>query len=217
MAIQLAFAANIPRRVVRRGSEFSKLKRKREDRLYQILMSRKVEQEHMRKMIYYVKCQEERQRKSREEEEARQREGNLYIIFNVWRTSSDFLSISLALPLILMDWLLVTWHYDFEEAERRRKEEAELKAKQDEIYEKQKQGEKQLEEKKRQQIEEVLGRSPAAAAAPARPTENPVVSRAAEAGLASSPTTGKYVPRFKRASRESAAPPPQPRPAEKNR
>lgn len=162
-----------------------------------------------------MKRQEERQRKSREEEEARQREGNLYIIFNVWSTSSDFLSISLALHLILMNWLLVTWHYDFEEAERRRKEEAELKAKQDEIYEKQKQREKELEEKKRQQIEEVLGRYPAAA--PARPTENPVVSRTAEAGLASAPTTGKYMPRFKRASRESAAPPPQPRPAETDR
>lgn len=161
--------------VTRREAEFNKLKREREDRLYQIIQARKLERESRRKMICYLKFEEERQRKLREEEEIRQRE----------------------------------------EAERRRKEEAERKAKLDEIAEKQRQRERELEEKERQWREEVLGRSPAAA--PARAIETPAVARAAEPGVTTAPTPGKYVPKFKRASAESAAQPQAPPPAASDR
>ncbi|EOX92531.1 Proteasome component (PCI) domain - like 2 [Theobroma cacao] len=82
-----------------------------------------------------------------------------------------------------------------EEAERRRKEEAERKAKLDEIAEKQRQRERELEEKERLRREALLGRSTEGLS---RPSELPAGSHPSEPGAAAAPTTGKYVPRFKR-------------------
>lgn len=60
--------------VSRREAEFRRLKAEREERLSQIIQSRREERERARKMIFYVKSEEERLNKLREEEEARKRE-----------------------------------------------------------------------------------------------------------------------------------------------
>lgn len=75
--------------------------------------------------------------------------------------------------------------------ERRKKEEAEYRAKQDEIAERQRKREQEMEEKERERRDhEILGKSAATVAPP------PVA-------------TGKYVPKFKRmAAAEGAAAPP---------
>lgn len=59
----------------RREAEFNKLKKERLEQISQIIRSRKSERETRRKMIYYLKLEEDRMKKLREEEEARQREG----------------------------------------------------------------------------------------------------------------------------------------------
>ncbi|OAY42365.1 eukaryotic translation initiation factor 3 subunit A [Manihot esculenta] len=89
-----------------------------------------------------------------------------------------------------------------EEAERRRKEEAERKAKLDEIAEKQRQRERELEEKEKLRREALLGRT---TDGPARPSELPAGSRpdlgaaaAPAPAPAAAPSSGKYVPRFRR-------------------
>lgn len=99
------------------------------------------------------------------------------------------------------------------EAERRKKEEAERKAKLDEIAERQRQREKELEEKERLRKESLLGRSldmplqQVDHANGARPSE-PV----ADAASAAAPASGKYVPKFLRGRTEGpgVAPPPEP-------
>jgi len=64
--------------VSHREAELNRLKRDREERISRILLSRKQEREKMRKLKYYLKVEEERRQKLREEEEAREREGNHY-------------------------------------------------------------------------------------------------------------------------------------------
>ncbi|MBA0786872.1 hypothetical protein Gotri_028070, partial [Gossypium trilobum] len=94
-------------------------------------------------------------------------------------------------------------------AERRRKEEAEHKAKMDEIAEKQRQRERELEEKERLRREALLGRAPEGIS---RPSELPAGSHTTEpvvaAPAAAAPTSGKYVPRFRRERPESSGPAP---------
>jgi len=68
----------LERVVSHREAEFNRLKKDREDRISRILLSRKLEREKMRKLKYYLKVEEERRQKLREEEEAREREGNHY-------------------------------------------------------------------------------------------------------------------------------------------
>ncbi|XVF05993.1 hypothetical protein REPUB_Repub06bG0009600 [Reevesia pubescens] len=97
-----------------------------------------------------------------------------------------------------------------EEAERRRKEEAEHKAKMDEIAEKQRQREQELEEKERLRREALLGRSTEGLS---RPSELPAGLRTTEPGVAApaaaaAPSSGKYVPRFRRERPESSGPAP---------
>lgn len=65
--------------VSRREAEFRRLKAEREERLSQIIQSRREERERARKMIFYVKSEEERLNKLREEEEARKREGTHFV------------------------------------------------------------------------------------------------------------------------------------------
>ena len=108
------------------------------------------------------------------------------------------------------------------EAERKRREEAEHKAKLDEIAEKQRQRERELEEKERLRKEALLGRSgdgptrPSDLLGGARPvapgTAAPAAATVAAPALAPSP--GKYVPRFKREQPDNAGPA---RPAEPDR
>lgn len=103
----------------------------------------------------------------------------------------------------------------FAEAERRRKEEAEHKAKLDEIAEKQRQRERELEEKEKKRKEEILGKTTAAAPKPAEPAAvaRPLEPVPTAAAATAAPTPGKYVPpsRLKRQQGEGAgqAPPPE--------
>ncbi|KAL4560593.1 hypothetical protein LXL04_032746 [Taraxacum kok-saghyz] len=58
----------------KREAEYNKMKKEQEERINQIIQSRQQERETRRKMICYLKLEEERQKKLRAEEEARQRE-----------------------------------------------------------------------------------------------------------------------------------------------
>ncbi|CAI0390945.1 unnamed protein product [Linum tenue] len=110
-----------------------------------------------------------------------------------------------------------------EEAERRKKEEAERKAKLDELAEKQRQRDRELEEKERLRREALLGPRPPAIAAEV-PAAAPAAAAAAApaAAAAAAPAAGggaaapqKYVPKFRRggggenppAARQQAPPP----------
>ncbi|XP_065618280.1 eukaryotic translation initiation factor 3 subunit A-like [Quercus suber] len=105
-----------------------------------------------------------------------------------------------------------------EEAERQRKEQAERQAKLDEIAEKQRQRERELEEKERLRREALLGRPTEGPLKPSQPPTSPrpldtgsaAVPAPAAAAAAAAPSSGKYVPRFRRGSESSGqAPPPE--------
>ncbi|KAF5746717.1 eukaryotic translation initiation factor 3 subunit A [Tripterygium wilfordii] len=95
-----------------------------------------------------------------------------------------------------------------EEAERRKKEDAERQAKLDEIFERQKQRERELEEKERLRREALLGRS---TDGPSRLSEARPLETGAAAAAAPAPGPGKYVPRFRRERVDGGgqAPPPE--------
>ncbi|KAG6476185.1 hypothetical protein ZIOFF_065421 [Zingiber officinale] len=60
--------------VIRREAEYNQLKKEREDKINQIVTMRKREREIKRKLLYYLKSEEERLTRQQEEEEARKRE-----------------------------------------------------------------------------------------------------------------------------------------------
>uniref|UniRef100_A0A8R7QXZ2 Eukaryotic translation initiation factor 3 subunit A n=1 Tax=Triticum urartu TaxID=4572 RepID=A0A8R7QXZ2_TRIUA len=60
--------------VQRREAEFSSLRKEREERISQLISSRKRERETVRKLMYYLNMEEQRIQRVREEEEARKRE-----------------------------------------------------------------------------------------------------------------------------------------------
>ncbi|KAL9248135.1 hypothetical protein vseg_021492 [Gypsophila vaccaria] len=60
--------------VNRRQAEFARMRQEREEHINQILRERKQEREAKRKMIFYLKTEEERLNKIKQEEEARERE-----------------------------------------------------------------------------------------------------------------------------------------------
>ncbi|GMH20517.1 hypothetical protein Nepgr_022358 [Nepenthes gracilis] len=157
-----------------RQAEYDRLRKEREERIGQILQARRQEREAKRKMLFFLRSEEERLNKQREEEEARKRE----------------------------------------EAEMRRKEEAEHRAKMDEIAEKQRQRERELDEKERIRREQLRGRSTEPTIMPSGPlgAAHPDLGIIAPAAAAPSPAPGKYVPRFKRQSEGAAAQAPTPEP-----
>ncbi|GJN05987.1 hypothetical protein PR202_ga23668 [Eleusine coracana subsp. coracana] len=146
--------------IQRREAEFSHLKKERDERINQLISSRKRERETVRKLMHYLNMEEQRILKIREDEEAKKHE------------------------------------------ERKKREEAERKAKLDAIAAKQQQRERELEEKARQMREAALrGTEPAQAtsAAPTPPAREPTAAPAAAAAAATTlPTSGKYVPKWKR-------------------
>ncbi|KAL8529031.1 hypothetical protein ACS0TY_006483 [Phlomoides rotata] len=148
----------------RRRSEYDRHRQEREQTINNMILKRKEDRLTNRKIIYFLRTEEERQKRLHEEEEARK----------------------------------------LEEMEKRKKEEAERKAKLDEIAEKQRQRERELEEKERKWREEVLGKS----AVPTRTTIDPAARPVEAPPAAAAPSTGKYVPRFKRMAAEGAAPVP---------
>lgn len=70
--LQNAFQERI---VQRRETEFGRLKKERDERINQLISSRKRERETVRKLMYYLNLEEQRIERLREEEEARKREG----------------------------------------------------------------------------------------------------------------------------------------------
>ncbi|KAG2587284.1 hypothetical protein PVAP13_5NG132100 [Panicum virgatum] len=60
--------------VQRREAEFGRLKKERDERINQLISSRKRERETVRKLMYYLNLEEQRIERLREEEEARKRE-----------------------------------------------------------------------------------------------------------------------------------------------
>ncbi|KAD4179657.1 hypothetical protein R6Q59_032001 [Mikania micrantha] len=60
--------------VTRRQAEYNRLRAEREERLSQVLKARKEEREIKRKMLYFLRTEEERLTRLREEEEARKRQ-----------------------------------------------------------------------------------------------------------------------------------------------
>ena len=70
--LQNAFQERI---VQRREAEFGRLKKERDERISQLISSRKRERETVRKLMYYLNLEEQRIETLREEEEARKREG----------------------------------------------------------------------------------------------------------------------------------------------
>ncbi|KAF2610473.1 hypothetical protein F2Q70_00009214 [Brassica cretica] len=101
------------------------------------------------------------------------------------------------------------------QAEKRKKQEAEHKAKLDEIAEKQRQRERELEEKEKKRREELLKGTDAPPARPAEPTAAPAA--AAPPAAAPAQASGKYVPRFKRQTAEVSAPAQTPPAADSDR
>ena len=70
--LQNAFQEKI---VQRREAEFGRLKKERDERISQLISSRKHERETVRKLMYYLNLEEQRIERLREEEEARKHEG----------------------------------------------------------------------------------------------------------------------------------------------
>ena len=58
-----------------RQAEYNRLRAETEERVNQILQQRRQEREYERKMIFFLRAEEERLRKLHEEEEVRKREG----------------------------------------------------------------------------------------------------------------------------------------------
>ncbi|KAJ0015043.1 hypothetical protein Pint_20198 [Pistacia integerrima] len=73
-----SFSEKIPGRVLNRcKAEFDRRRVEREERINQIIQARKQEREVMRKKTYYVRCEDERMKKLREEEGARKWEADV--------------------------------------------------------------------------------------------------------------------------------------------
>ncbi|KAK6145005.1 hypothetical protein DH2020_021825 [Rehmannia glutinosa] len=172
--------------VYHRRAEYERLKEEREERINQIIQSRKQEREAKRKMIYFLRSEDERQQRLREEEEARKLEVDLPLKLN--------LPFSIFAYSLFYN-LFVTYRGYRWRGERKRT----LSGRRSWMKLLKSRGSgRELEEKERQRREELLGRSarttePSSAMTHPPPTE---VAPAASAAVPSS--AGKYVPRFKR-------------------
>lgn len=74
LLLQVIFQSKI---VGHREAEYSRLKNEREERINQHVTMRKRDREIKRKLLFYLKSEEERLTKLQEEEEARKREGTV--------------------------------------------------------------------------------------------------------------------------------------------
>lgn len=61
-----------------RNAEYAKLRVERDEHINQILQARREERKVKRKMLFYLRVEEERLKKVREEEEARKLEGKFF-------------------------------------------------------------------------------------------------------------------------------------------
>ena len=61
--------------ISRREAEYSQMKRERDERVSQLIAARKLDRETRRKLVFFLKSEEERLARQRKEEEARKLEG----------------------------------------------------------------------------------------------------------------------------------------------
>ncbi|XP_030949558.1 eukaryotic translation initiation factor 3 subunit A-like [Quercus lobata] len=166
--------------VQRRQSEFDRLREDRDRQIQQMLQARRQERDAIRKKIFYVRTEEEKQRKLQEEEEARKREEaeRQRKIEEERRAKLD------------------------EIAEKQRQRERELEEKERQRREallgRSTDGPSRPSEPVGSHPSEPVATAPAAAAA------------AAATGAGAPPSAGKYVPRFRRPEVSAQAPPPEP-------
>lgn len=210
---------------------------------------RRREREIKRKLLYYLKSEEERLTREREEEEARKREGNFRASSDIIRCKQFFTNDFGSRNQILIKWTIMTlsslhvafhlesnrgsWSTgvskltgllifisfcDLAEEERRKKREADQKAKLDAMAEKQRQRERELEEKERVR-REALRRPVESLPRPADPASaqpsEPIPVAAAGAAVptaAAAASTSKYIPRYLRERSEAQRGPPPPEP-----
>lgn len=112
-------------------------------------------------------------------------------------------AVNLIVKLLLFT-LMLFYNICFAAAERRKKEEAEHRAKLDEIAEKQRRREQEVEEKRTSKALARYSELPVVS----RPLETPATPEVAPVAPAvAAPAPGKYVPRFRQAAQ---APPPEP-------
>ncbi|KDP23427.1 hypothetical protein JCGZ_23260 [Jatropha curcas] len=167
----------------RRQAEFDRLRTEREERINQIIQARKQEREANRKKIFYVRTEEERLRKLREEEEARKRE-------EAERRRKEEAERKAKLDEIAAKQR--QRELELEEKKERQRREALLGRSTD--------GPTRPSELAAGSRQEPGAAAPAAAAAAATP--------AASAPAAAAPTPGKYVPRFRRDRESTGQAPP---------
>lgn len=92
--------------LIRRKTEYDRLKEDREQRISEIIQSRKQERETKRKMIYFLRSEEERQTKLREEEELRMIQGISQVLWNE-NLIQDNCQVS---SLVLSFSFYLVWH-----------------------------------------------------------------------------------------------------------
>ncbi|KAL6970708.1 Eukaryotic translation initiation factor 3 subunit A [Sarracenia purpurea var. burkii] len=167
--------------VKRRQAEYNRLRAEREERVNQILQQRRQEREYKRKMLFYLRMEEERLRKVQEEEEARKRE-------EAERKRKEEAEYKAKLDMIAEKQR--QRELELEEKERARREE--LLGRSNEVplrsYDLPGGGALPME---------------AGVAAPA-------AAAAAAAAASPAPSAGKYVPRFRRTENVGHAPPAEP-------
>ncbi|KAK6915640.1 Proteasome component (PCI) domain, partial [Dillenia turbinata] len=168
----------------RRQEEYNRLKAEREERINQELRSRKHDREMKRKILFYLRTEEERQKRKQEEEEARKHEEDE-------RRKKEEAEKRAKLDEI---------------AEKQRQRERELEEK--ERLRRESVLWRSSDGAPRPSETPTGGRlvepTPAAPAAVAAATAAPAPAAAA------APTPGKYVPKFRRTEVSGQAPPPEP-------
>lgn len=169
--------------VGRREEEFNRLKKEREDKINQLIATRKRERDTKRKLLFYLKTEEERRDRLREEEEARKQE-------EAERKKKEEAERKAKLDEI---------------AERQRKREMELEEK------KERQRREVLLRASAEPLGPKSPEPtavPPAAAAPV-PASAAATAAPAAAPATAAPSAGKYVPRFRRQTEPATAPPPE--------
>ncbi|CAM0878856.1 unnamed protein product [Alopecurus aequalis] len=162
--------------VQRRESEFSSLRKERDERIDQLISSRKRERETVRKLMYYLNLEEQRIQRQREEEEARKRE-------NEERRKKEEVERKAKLDAIAA-----------KQAQRER--ELEEKA--------QREREALLRGAEREPVRAPDAAAPAVAPPAREPAVAAPAAAAAAAAPAAAPS--KYVPKFRAGPRPAAAP-----------
>lgn len=90
------------RAVSSREAEFNRLKQERQERINQIIQTRKQDRETRRKLIFYLRFEEEQQKRLQEEEEARKREGILLVKDALFALNLAFIEVCFTKKFMLL-------------------------------------------------------------------------------------------------------------------